>query len=174
MHPDAVICYQASDMSLHIHRDASYLSEKQTCLHAGGIFFLSKRPEDPTAAPKPGAVPLPQNGAIHVLSSIMKLVLLLATEAELGALFYNAKDKGAMLRNVLEEMGHPQPPTPIPTDNACTSGTINDTVKQMPLQSGSTGFATTSTKASSSFTGNEGSTTWQITSRSIIHHRITT
>jgi hypothetical protein len=116
-------------MCLHIHSDASYLSEKQARSRAGGIFFLSTQPEDPTASPKPDAVPPPQNGAIHVLSSIMKSVLSSATEAELGALFYNAKD-GAMLRNVLEEMGHPQPPTPIQTDNACASGIVNDTVKQ--------------------------------------------
>jgi hypothetical protein len=29
-----------------------------------------------------------------------------AAEAEIGVLFYNAKD-GAMLRNILEELGHP-------------------------------------------------------------------
>jgi hypothetical protein len=59
MHPDAVISYHASDMCLHIHSDASYLSVKQAYLCAGGIFFLTKRPEDPTAAPKPNAVPPP-------------------------------------------------------------------------------------------------------------------
>jgi hypothetical protein len=52
-----------------------------------------------------------------------------ATEAELGALFYNAKD-GVWLRTTLDEMGHPQPATPIQTDNACASGIANDTVKQ--------------------------------------------
>jgi hypothetical protein len=153
-------------MCLHIHSDASYLSEKQACLQAGGIFFLSMQPEDPTASPKPDAVPPPQNGAIHVLSSIIKSVLSSATKAKLGALFYNARD-GAMLRNVLEEMGHPQPPTPIQTDNVCASGIVNDTVKQRRSKGSTCGFTgskTASTKASSSFTGDEGSTTWQTTS----------
>ena len=41
-------------------------------------------------------MPPPFNGAIHIVSYIMKAVLASATEAELGALFYNAKD-GIML-----------------------------------------------------------------------------
>jgi hypothetical protein len=40
-----------------------------------------------------------------------------AAEAELGALFYNAKD-GAMLRVILKELGHPQGATPLQTDNS--------------------------------------------------------
>jgi hypothetical protein len=36
----------------------------------------------------------------------MKSVLSSATKAKVGALFYNAKD-GAMLQNILEEMGRP-------------------------------------------------------------------
>jgi hypothetical protein len=52
-----------------------------------------------------------------------------ATEAEIGALFYNCKD-GTMLRTTLEEMGHPQLTTPIQTDNAFAAGIANATVKQ--------------------------------------------
>jgi hypothetical protein len=40
-----------------------------------------------------------------------------AAEAELGALFINAKTAVSM-RQTLEEMGHPQPRTPIQTDNS--------------------------------------------------------
>ena len=35
-----------------------------------------------------------------------------------------------MLRTILEDMHHPQPATPIQTDNACAAGICNDTVKQ--------------------------------------------
>jgi hypothetical protein len=59
----------------------------------------------------------------------MRVVVSSATEAEMGALFYNAKD-AAWLRTTLKDLGHPQPPTPIQTDNACAAGIINDTVKQ--------------------------------------------
>ena len=59
----------------------------------------------------------------------MRVVLSSATEAEMGALFYNAKD-AAWLRTTLNDLVHPQPPTPIQTDNACAAGIVNDIVKQ--------------------------------------------
>ena len=39
-----------------------------------------------------------------------------AAEAELGALYINAREAVPLL-HILEEMGHPQPPTPIQIDN---------------------------------------------------------
>eukprot|EP00957_Ditylum_brightwellii_P100032 7623831-Ditylum_brightwellii.AAC.1 len=51
------------------------------------------------------------------------------TEAELGALFENAKE-AISIRNALVEMGHPQPPTPIQVDNAVAHGIMQDQVKQ--------------------------------------------
>ncbi|KAI2490331.1 hypothetical protein MHU86_24250 [Fragilaria crotonensis] len=128
-HPDAVLRFHGSGMILHVHSDASYLSEKKARSRAGGIFFLSSPLPDPSCAPTPDSSPPPSNGAIHVHSSIMTSVLSSATEAELGALFHNGKE-AAMLRTTLADMGHPQPATPIQTDNACASGICNDTVKQ--------------------------------------------
>jgi hypothetical protein len=128
-HPHATVRFQASDMCLHIHSDASYLSESKARSRAAGHFFLSRRPPDPNAAPAPTDPDPPNNGAIHTHSSIMSVVLSSATEAELGALFYNAKDATAF-RVPLDELGHPQPPTPIQTDNACASGIANETIKQ--------------------------------------------
>jgi hypothetical protein len=125
-HPDATVRYNASDMYLHVHSDASYLSETKARSRAGGIFFLSSAP---LKNPKPDSQPPPFNGAIHTHCSIMKSVLSSATEAELGALFFNAKD-AVELRTTLEAMGHPQQATPIQTDNECASGIVNDTVKQ--------------------------------------------
>ena len=52
-----------------------------------------------------------------------------ASEAELGALFFNMKD-AIPFRVALEEMGHPQPPTPIVVDNSTAAGVANKTVKQ--------------------------------------------
>ena len=52
-----------------------------------------------------------------------------AAEAEYGALFFNAKD-GCKLRTTLQDMGYPQPATPIQADNSCAVGLANDTVKQ--------------------------------------------
>ena len=51
-----------------------------------------------------------------------------AAEAELGALFVNARE-AVHIRNILEEIGHPQPPTPIQTDNSTAEGVVNDKVQ---------------------------------------------
>jgi hypothetical protein len=55
--------------------------------------------------------------------------VLSAAEAKLGALFYNAKD-AAWLQSSLEAMAHPQPPTPIQTDNAYAAGICDITVEK--------------------------------------------
>jgi hypothetical protein len=128
-HPDATFRYHTSDMYLHVHSDASYLSEASARSCAGGIFFLSQRPANPSKPPAPTAIPPPQNGAIHIISTIMRNVMASTMEAELGALFHNARD-GIPLRTTLIEMGHDQAATPIQTDNACAAGVANKTVKQ--------------------------------------------
>ena len=66
---------------------------------------------------------------MHVLCHIMRELLSSAAEAELGALFHNGKD-ACPLRIALEEMGHPQPATPMATDNNTASGIATDAVKQ--------------------------------------------
>jgi len=50
-------------------------------------------------------------------------------EAELGALFLNAQTIYPIC-TALEELGHPQPATPLQTDNNMASRIINDTIKQ--------------------------------------------
>ena len=46
-----------------------------------------------------------------------------AAKAELGALFINSQE-AAPQRQLLEEMGHPQPPTPIQVDNTTALGVV--------------------------------------------------
>jgi hypothetical protein len=69
------------------------------------------------------------NGAILIISKVFKHVMSSASEAEIGAVFINAKE-GAVLRTTFEELGHPQPPTPMETDNTTATGYINGTIKQ--------------------------------------------
>jgi hypothetical protein len=66
------------------------------------------------------------NGAVLVLSAIIKHSMASASETELAALFYDCKE-AIPLRTTLEEMGHPQPgPTPVTTDNTTAIGlTLN-------------------------------------------------
>jgi hypothetical protein len=117
--PEATVRYRASNMILHIHSDASYHSEPQARSRVGGYFFLNGQD---TANPQ-------LNGTIHVVSKIMPNVLASAAEAEVGGLFINGQE-ACPIRLTLEEMGHPQPATPIITDNECAQGIANDTVKQ--------------------------------------------
>ena len=120
-HPSATIRFHASDMILAIESDASYLSVPQARSRAAGFFFLTTQPTDSTK----NAVPA--NGPIHILCQTMREVMSSAAEAELGALFHNAKE-GCSIRTTLEEMGHVQPPTPIVTDNSTAAGIANDTI----------------------------------------------
>jgi hypothetical protein len=64
-----------------------------------------------------------------IISTVLKHVMSSAAEAEIGAVFLNAKE-GAVFRTTLEELGHPQPPTPMETDNTTAAGYINGTIKQ--------------------------------------------
>jgi hypothetical protein len=69
------------------------------------------------------------NGAILIISKVLKNVMSSAAEAEIGTVFINAKE-GAVLRTTLEELGQKQPPTPMETDNTTATGYINGTIKQ--------------------------------------------
>jgi hypothetical protein len=52
-----------------------------------------------------------------------------AAEAEVAGVFVNTKE-GTTIRTTLEELGYPQPPTPVQVDNTTAVGIANDTVKQ--------------------------------------------
>eukprot|EP00804_Cyclotella_cryptica_P009773 CCRYP_013228-RA/>CCRYP_013228-RA protein AED:0.39 eAED:0.39 QI:0/0/0/1/0/0/2/0/234 len=114
---DDVLTYNASEMILGVHIDASYLSEPNARSCAGGHFFLSTNASIP-----------PNNGAILNIDHIIKHVMASTTEAELSALYITAC-KAVYLRIILEELGHKQPATPIQTDNAMAEGIINSKVQ---------------------------------------------
>jgi hypothetical protein len=120
--PEATVRFTASDMILAIESDASYLSVTKARSRAAGYFFLTNKRTTNTD-------PYTPNGAVHVLCQIMREVLSSAAEAELGALFHNGKE-ACPLRIALIEMGHPQPATPMATDNSTATGIANETVKQ--------------------------------------------
>jgi hypothetical protein len=61
-HPDANIRYHASDMILHIHSDASYLSVSNARSRLGGLFFLDNKPPEQDKL----------NGSILNVASIIK------------------------------------------------------------------------------------------------------
>ena len=56
-----------------------------------------------------------------------------AVEAEVGGLYMNALELSPM-RTTLEELDHPQPPTPLKTDNSTGDGIMNKIIKQRQSQ----------------------------------------
>ena len=115
-HPDAVLTYRRSDMQLAVHSDASYLSELKARSRAGGHFFLASD------------VPIPaNNGAVLNTANLIKTVMSSAAEAEMGAIFLDARE-AIPARNALIEMGHPQGQTSIQTDNSNAHGVCNNNI----------------------------------------------
>jgi hypothetical protein len=117
--PDATIRYHASDMILHIHSDASYLSVSNARSRLGGLFFCGdKSPHEDNI-----------NDSILNVASVIKNMVASAAESEIGACFQNTQS-GAPLRVTLTELGHIQPPIPLRTDNSIAFGILNETIKQ--------------------------------------------
>ena len=107
-------------MVLYIHTDTFYLSESEARSRAGGYFYLGHQPSKNDSI---------INGPIHIVSTILRNVMALAAEAEVGAAFLNAQQACALCTTLIK-MGHKQPPTPIQTDNNVAQGILQGTVKQ--------------------------------------------
>ena len=114
---EAILTYHASDMVLALHSDASYLSESKARSRAGGHFFMSKDTEMP-----------PNNGAVLTVAQIIKAVMSSAAESEIGAMYINARE-AVPARQALETMGHPQPRTPMQTDNQAAHAVVSNNIQ---------------------------------------------
>jgi hypothetical protein len=79
-HPETNIRYHASEMILHIHSDASYLSENESKSRAGGLFYMGNTAKNDKKL---------TNGAILIVSKVLKHVMSSVAEAEIGAVFIN-------------------------------------------------------------------------------------
>jgi hypothetical protein len=124
--PLSIIRYHASDMTLYVHSDASYLSQTHARSRGAGHFFLSSRPKDPTAPPE--VIPT-LNGPVHTMCKIIDVVVGSAAEAEIGAGYLNGQDAVPII-TTLTELGHPQPPAPMQVDNTTAERFANGIMKQ--------------------------------------------
>jgi hypothetical protein len=98
-------------MILAVHTDASYLSEPGGKSRASAHFYFTNNDDEDF-----------NNGAILTLSSIIKHVMLLASESELAALYYGCKLE-VPICVTLDKMGHPQHKrTMVTTDNITAQG----------------------------------------------------
>ena len=86
-------------MILHILSDASYISEPETQIRAGGFLFLG-----PKSNILVQAMP-PENGPVHVEWSIMRNFIASDMETKLGGLFENCQ-KATSTQTDLSETGH--------------------------------------------------------------------
>ena len=116
-YPMAIIRFYASDMILAGESDAAYLVMPNAKSRIAGYFHLTN--QDLKLL----------NGAILVECQTLKHVVGSAAEAETGGLFYNAQ-QAVVLRKILEDLGHPQPPTPLKTDNSTANNFVHSTMKQ--------------------------------------------
>jgi hypothetical protein len=93
-HPDTGLWYNACDMILAVHTDASYLSKIGGKSRAVGHSYLTNQNNTNF-----------NNRAVLTLSSIFKHVMSSASKAELSAL-YNGCKMAAPLHTTLNELGH--------------------------------------------------------------------
>ena len=96
--PNAVKLYRAYEMILMIHSDAAYLVEPELQSHPAGFFYLGNKDRQQ------------MNGPILILAKIIKNEVASVSEAEIAALFMNAR-LALPLREALEEVSHKQPAT---------------------------------------------------------------
>ena len=120
-YPEAYIRFYASDMILHVDSDAAYLVAPKARSRIAGYFHLSDHPNI-TQHPK-------LNGAILVECKTLRHVVSSSAEAEVAGIFHNAT-MAVPIRHMLEALNHPQPPTPLKTDNSTATGFIYDNIHQ--------------------------------------------
>jgi hypothetical protein len=87
------ICFYASNMIMN----ASDLSVGRTHSCTFGHFFMGWLPRDDE--------PIHISGAFHVSTNVIRFVVTLAAEAELGVLFHNCQT-GINVCSILADMGH--------------------------------------------------------------------
>jgi hypothetical protein len=118
--PDAITIVKPSGMRLIVHSDASYLSETKARSRAGGVSYLTSADDDLMGP----AVSSP----VDSMSSIIPTVVAAASEAEYAALFMNGQCAIAM-GNTLADLGYPQGPIMIVTDNTTAESLANESAK---------------------------------------------
>ena len=95
-------------MILHVDSDAAYLVAPGAKSRIAGFFYFKQAPD--------GSLLKHLNNPVHIECKYLRHVVASAAEAEVGGLFHNCQSS-IPIRNCLILMNHPQPPTPVKTDN---------------------------------------------------------
>jgi hypothetical protein len=123
-YPLAILRYHASDMVLHVDTDAAYLVLPNARSRYAGHYILSDTP--PPLQTKPDPKP---NGAIMTICKTIRGVMASAAETETAGVFGNAQET-IPCRISLLALGHPQPATPLKTDNSTSDSFVHANIKQ--------------------------------------------
>ena len=119
-YPHIIVRYYASDIVLAINSDAAYLVLPNAKSRIAGYYYLT--------SDLINDVP-PINAPVLVICKTLKHVVSSAAEAKTAGVFTNAQI-ALPIRHTLEALGHPQPPTPIKTDNSTVIGFVNNNIQQ--------------------------------------------
>ena len=117
-HQHAYIRYRASDMQLQVDSDAAYLVLPKAKSRVAGYYHLTNASTNGKSF---------YNGPIHIECKALRHVVSSAAEAEVAALYHNAQQL-LPIRRALIGLGHPQPATPIKTDNSTALGFVYNNI----------------------------------------------
>ena len=125
-YPNAYIRFYVSDNILHVDRDATYLVAPKARSRIAGYFHLLDHPNI-TKHPR-------LNGAILVECKTLRQVVSSFAESEVAGIYHNARIT-IPIRQTLQSLNHPQPPTPLKTDNWTATGFVYDNIQQKTIKS---------------------------------------
>jgi hypothetical protein len=115
-HPNGHKIFRASEMVLRSLSGASYLFRPRAGSVAGGHSILGDKDDD-----------APLNHPISAHSTRIPVVCSFVAEAEYAGLFAAART-ATNERQILHDMGHPQPPTPLYCDNEVAISLATETI----------------------------------------------
>jgi hypothetical protein len=119
-HPETKIRYHSSDMILHIHSDALYLSENEAQIRAGELFYMGSGTKTNKKLTNGGNFDHQQSSQTHhVFGSGSRNWCSLKKCKRRSSPSYNIGRARA-----------PPPPTPMETDNTTATGYSNGTIEQ--------------------------------------------
>jgi hypothetical protein len=76
----------------------------------------------------------PNNDSVLIFAQIIKNVMISAADDKIGVLYINVHH-AIPIRNPLEEMGHPQPPTTMQLDNTIALGFVSKNLQPKATKS---------------------------------------
>ena len=119
IYPNPKIRFCASDMILHVDSDAAYLVQPNAQSRYAGYYYLGSQNSTNNTL----------NGDVLIICRTIWNVVASAAKAETWGLFGNGQ--GIIpIRRVLDALDHPQPPTPVKTDNTTSDSFVHSNIQK--------------------------------------------